>query len=248
MTGTAAGKLSAVNSNGGPPTEQTPASFDPKTGEPIYPLDALGDMWTAEILSIDRVNRLRPHRWIRARHRDTGDVVEFGPISSAEFDSRPIMRRLLYEALGGDPGPLLSDPEHREALHMVALAERFRDDGHSDDAMWTERIHEGIRQSGDPKDLHDPDAKKRHLDHNTYWCFADTDGQAWVYAPDLAQHLRTMKIAPGIKDREVCTAITHIGFQKEAQNWRDPKGKERTRNYWRSPPGFTDPPAADEGS
>jgi hypothetical protein len=225
-----------ANANGGAP--QADAAPDA--------LEALSDLWTVTITSVERVGVDRPSYYFTGEHRRTDEPVVLGPVSEAELDSPRVMRRRRFTAFGGDRGRLLDDRDHSDALSHVDQAATLRDDGHDDAEQWRERIRTGIADTGKPTDLRDPEHKRNTL-QRAFWCFADTDGRAWVHVAGLGQYLRLHKHR-GVDDREIAAALTHHGFESQQLTWRTHDGKNRSRRYWRSPIGFTDTTPTDDGA
>ena len=209
-------------------------------------LAILGELWSCELHAIERVGRnddLKPDRYVTAKHRDRDEIVTFGPITSAELDNRRVRRRLFWEALGGDMGPLPTEAEHREALVHVARVEQIREHGHDDTEMWRARVASYAGAVGRAVDTSKRGSRSDALrkGHRVL-----IDQQCVLFTVEaFADHLRRVQRIPGIEDDAVARKLAHLGLTSEKLCFRpaDSNGnlsKPMTLTFMRTPPGFFD--------
>ena len=67
-----------------------------------------------------------------------------------------------------------------------------------------------------------------------------------MHVAGLAHHLRLRK-HHNVDERDIAASLTHLAFDNRQLTWRY-DGKNRSRRYWRSPAGFTDPEPTDDGA
>ncbi|MGZ4239281.1 MAG: hypothetical protein ACXVV5_23865 [Solirubrobacteraceae bacterium] len=163
---------------------------------------------------------------------------------------------MLWEAVGGDPGQLLSEDKHRELLQPISVAERVVDIDHDDLAMWRNRVVRYVGRVALRIDARERGAVSRTI--REAGAYVDQNGRAWLQADLFADHLRTHRRISVDDDEEVARALARLGFTSKKHSYRPTAGwragKERygantTAPGKRSPSGFIEysEPTDDDG-
>jgi hypothetical protein len=238
--------------NGDAPDDVVLVAVNPLTGKPLTPSELadrqrrddvaqLETIYGAEFIDIEHVGTdLKPEWWFTARHRLTGEPVTFGPIKLTDLGNQTTFRDKLYAALGGDRGFRPKDPEHGEGLAAISRIERVVDHGHDEKQMWRERIECYLNRGLGA-------GRKEAIGHGEPFVeeFKGRD-RFWLHVGSLSGFLTTALRLRDADEHAVVLAISHAGFERKQRTWRDKTGKNRSRSYWYSPPGFLDDPADGE--